>query len=71
MKCKDKQQSYFTEYKLAAIWSATLSRAHDFPPSVVLNKMPLPPAAQASFCSGNIIEIVRGEGHKQYDKASN
>ena len=45
------EEPYFTEYRLAAMLSATLSRAQLFPPSFVLKRMPLPPAAQASSCT--------------------
>lgn len=40
--------THFTEYKFAAMLSAALSRLHDFPLFVVFNRIPLPPAAQAS-----------------------
>ena len=46
-----KGYTHFTEYKLAAILSAALSRVHVLPPLVVLSKIPLPPAAQASSCT--------------------
>ena len=34
--------------------SAALSRIHDLPPLVVLKRIPLPPAAQASSCMHNL-----------------
>jgi hypothetical protein len=40
--------TYFTEYKFAAMLSATLSRTQFLPPSNVLSRIPLPPAAHAS-----------------------
>ena len=43
--------AYLTEYRLAAMLSAALSRTQFFPPFVVFSNTPLPPAAQASSCS--------------------
>lgn len=49
--------THFTEYKFAAMLSAALSRIHDLPPLLVLKRIPLPPAAQASSCIHNFANV--------------